>query len=997
MAVNLVTGQGAENKLPINLVRQFEEKDEPINLVRQVTKEQPINLVRQTPSLPPLDVAPSQLAPAEDPPLETIGVSATDDFQPSGLEQAVQLGSASPRFEEERRAVETTFAEQTAAPEQFGQEVSGLQTPLISPEQIITDLATGAIAVKLAGGAGGRELIKGALRFGRVGTEIGLTMEAVDSLTDNKLLTALSPLVTIGLRAGLTVAVAKGEEAALGAFKNALRNAAANKGLNPEAADTAADIVYANIQKVGGFQRLGKLNSLRKATQLLKQQAGATLREQTGAIKLPAKEVSKFMKGTATGEELMQRLNEAIATSKAEVARVQGIQTRAAAERAETSTRFESLTEAKARWAKAADRAALTFEAQKPILPKDVAPPPPKPQFPGVTEAFLKQPKVKTTALDYFTPAEYHLKELGFDANIGQPLREALQTTDIELAKKADSVVQTANEHPAALKIQNKALRKEGKKPIKRKESKLLIREWMDKGIPKGKENTVEADIARKFRVGTDEMLTRMNEVRLATGQEPIKGLENYIFHMLKPEILTEIYDKGVIPPELTKIMSDKVPSKNLFLRTAQTRKGVPEDWLVKDPFELMKAMYAIDLRFIHLQKALHQVEPFVRAVRDYRGELPDGGTDDWSPATYEYLQSWINQAIKKQPSNMDELFNNLIDATVSPVLKKVGIGVGPMPWQSAVNFLSASVHTGALGMRAKPVLRNLVQSSFDWVLYGTKSYTKASAQFLTPGGHDILRKSKIWRTRVPFEAQNLNTLRKVFKAGSFGYRMADLHNVGKGILTRYHHAVDVLGKSPSEAIKWADKDLPATQWSYRREDLPRAYWTTTGRAAWTLGSWWMNFYRRLLPEVFKRTFKGVDVEGRSVPMVERVAGIRLLLLAGLLYGVKEKSNEVTGTNIDYTGQVHPAPGRESPILKSGLAIRDIAAGLATENEFLFKQGLRTLSHTSKLFVPYLLAAEEYYDFWTGEKTAGELFLYGKKEGGGRARPARPRPQRGGR
>lgn len=597
-------------------------------------------------------------------------------------------------------------------------------------------------------------------------------------------------------------------------------------------------------------------------------------------------------------------------------------------------------------------------------------------KFPGVERSFLKQPKVKTDILQYFTPAEYHLKELGFDVKIGQPVREALQDFSIELMGKNDLVINAQANHYDTLKRRNLNWRKlTKKKPMTKEQSNDLVFQMVDKGIPE-KGQSIEARIARIYRPETEEMLTRMNKVRALIGKPPIVGLKNYILHALKPEVLNEIYSKGVIPPELAKVMQH-IPNKNLFLRTAQQRKGVPEEWLIKDPHQLMKMMYAIDLRYIHLQKALHKIEPYMKAVKDFAEPTPEGGVDEWSPETYKYLDDWIKQAIKMRPSNLDTLFDNLLEATLAPILRRGGIRVSHMPWRDAVNFLSASVHTGALGLRAKPVLRNLVQSSFDWVMYGTKAYAKGSGAFMTPEGHKILKKSKVWRTRMPFEAQDLATLQKVFKTGSLGYRAADLHNVGKGILTRYYHAIDNLGKSPAEAIKWADLDVPGTQWSYRREDLPRAYWTTTGRAVWTLGSWWMNFYTRFLPEILNKTFKGVDVTGRVVPLVERMAGIRFLALVALLYGVKEQSKELIGTTIDYTGSVQPAPLGGSPIMAFGQSAVKMIAGLAGKHVWLFKQGLEELKHTSKIFVPYWLAAEEYYDYWTGKKTGGKLLFYG--------------------
>jgi hypothetical protein len=526
-----------------------------------------------------------------------------------------------------------------------------------------------------------------------------------------------------------------------------------------------------------------------------------------------------------------------------------------------------------------------------------------------------------------------------------------------------------------------------------RKASNEKIWQYMDKGIPKNAKN-IEAEIARKYRKETQEMLERLNEVREELGQDKIKGIKNYILHSLRPEILNEVYQKGVIPSELAKVM-EYIPPKNVFLRTAQQRTGVPEEWLIKDPHQLMKTMYAIDLRYINLQKALNKVNPYIKAVKNYSKEIiVDGrktGVDEWSPETYKYIDDWIKQAIKMRPSNWDVLVNNLMEHTIAPVMRKGGIKVSNMPYRDMVNFLSASVHTGALGMRVKPVLRNLVQSTFDWVMYGTKYYMKGTGAFnsLILGRKSeamkILNKSKVWRTRVPYEAQELSTLKKVFKIGGLGYRLSDLHNVGKGLLTRYYYAKERLNMNDTEAIKWADNDLPATQWSYRREDLPRAYWTTTGRAFWTLGSWWMNYYNRFLPEVCRRTFHGVDVDGRKVSSNERLAGMRLLMLIGILFGVREASEEMLGMTIDYVGQIKPSFLREAPIIKTLYTLRDVGRGIVDENERVLKKALRELEYTTKIFIPWYLASEELFKLIKGEKSIEDYLFYGnsgnKKKG----------------
>ena len=600
----------------------------------------------------------------------------------------------------------------------------------------------------------------------------------------------------------------------------------------------------------------------------------------------------------------------------------------------------------------------------KPVTTKDIGPPPEKPpEFPGVSKEFLKQPKPKTTILQYFTPAEYHLKQLGFDAKIGQPIREALQNFSIELMQKNDLLVGIQKEHYAEIPKKQ------------RKISNEKLWQYMDKGIPEKELDTVEGRIAQKLRPETEEMLERINKLNVRIGREEVKGIKNYILHMLSPEILNEIYSKGVIPPELAKVM-EYIPPKNVFLRTAIERKGVPEEWLVKNPYELMKAMYAIDLRYIYLQDALEDVSPYLKAVKEYH---PKKG-EYWSPETYKYLDEWIKQAIKMRPSNWDTLIDNMLEYTFAPLLRKAGMKVSHMPWRDLIGFLSASAHTGALGMRIKPILRNLIQSTFDWVMYGTEPYLKGSAKFLTPSGHAILKQSKVWKTRIPYEAQDLATLRKIFKIGGFGYRISDLHNVGKGLLTRYYHAIDDLKMTHEEALKWADNDLPATQWSYRREDLPRAYWTTTGRAFWTLGSWWMNFYNRFLPELSRRAFTGKDVTGRIVPPSERLGIMRLLILVGTLFAVKQASKEITGTAIDYTGQVKPTPLREAPIAQLGKSFIKISQGIIDEDNRKIQEGLRELSNTGAIFIPWYLASKDLFDLLNGKKKLEEVLFYTERQ-----------------
>ena len=582
--------------------------------------------------------------------------------------------------------------------------------------------------------------------------------------------------------------------------------------------------------------------------------------------------------------------------------------------------------------------------------------------FPDVDTAFLEQPKKHTGIQGYLVPAEFHLKQLGFDAKIGVPIREALWDFNMELAKKVDF-----------LNKAKKQLETEVIDDAQRQKIMDDIFRYMDKGVPAEAKDTVAGRIAAKFRPETEEMLARLNKVREGAGLQPIAGVENYILHQVKAEILKEIFDSGKIPPELAKLIANVPADKALFLRTAMERKGVPEEWLVKDPFELMRAMYAIDLRYIHLQNALNQVEPYLNAVKHYEG--PTTG-DAWSKADIDYLETWIRQAIKGQPSSMDQLINDTVSSMLSPILKRANLSVASLPYSKFMNLMSGAAQVGGLGLRVKAVLRNLTQTSHDWVLWGTSAYAKGVTLFHSPEGFRILNDSKVWHARLPFEARERGSFNKVMMAGSVGYRMADMYNVGKGLLTIYSHARDRLGMAHEQAIKFADHQIPGSQWSYSRHDLPRIYWSSTGRALSTFGSWWMNFYGRFLPDMLGKAFSGKAADGRPVPVVERLAVMRFLMYLGTLYGVKQVTKELTGTAVDYVGQASPMPFGQSPQAKTAEAIVQITQGLVGRDDRKLKEGMRNLSYTVGVFVPYMLGVRELWEVLTGQMALPDYLFY---------------------
>lgn len=591
-------------------------------------------------------------------------------------------------------------------------------------------------------------------------------------------------------------------------------------------------------------------------------------------------------------------------------------------------------------------------------------------QFPNVPPEFLELPKGDIGINSYFTPQEYTFKRLGLEETIRKPISIALQEAEIETAKVFETINNARAEYEKTLVGT----------PQEKEAAIEALWEAMDKGLAVNDQSPA-AKVLRLLRKQNAENLVEVNATRRAVGLPEVVGLKNYILHEVKEDILNSLMDHRGTVGHMRSVIKRKI-STQLFLKTTLQRKGVPEEWLKKDPFELTKVATQINKKYAKLQRALKDADPYIKAVQGFRVKLSDGNVDTWSPRVHDFLQNWIERSIKRKPSKMDDLINKSMETILAPILNTVGVQVSNIPFTKMVNLLVTAEQVGALGARLRPVLRNLVQSSFDWVLYGTKNYIRGSAMFFTNKGQEILRQTKTWHVRVPFIDQDAATMHKIFKVGSVPYSMADLHNVGKSLLTLYRQGVDDLKLTHSQAIQYIDDNFVATQWSYRREDLPPAFSSSSGKGLWALGSWWMNYYNRFLPDMLRRTFLGVDPVGRKVTPNERMAGLRFAVLVGLLYGVKKSSQALIGTAIDYTGQVTPTIFRQSPIAQYGASAIKFSQGLMDDNARQMNEGLRGMLQTGKIFIPFALAIEELFDLVSGNRSLANIAIITKKTKG---------------
>ena len=631
--------------------------------------------------------------------------------------------------------------------------------------------------------------------------------------------------------------------------------------------------------------------------------------------------------------------------------------------------------------------------------------------------------------VDYFVPQDETMRRLGFFPYIGRTIRNSIMRLDGDLDREISGLRALSKGLTKDLDARNKLVRvqdvKSGVNPKHKRPDELrgigvttfeesLADIWhFMNGTGALKANQVlERNVAAELTKISDRMFNRVNAVRKSVGAPPLFKRKNYIFHLLKKEMLDEIERRGAISPGLSRMIDpDALPSESKFLATAEARaEDVPLEWFVKDPFAAVRAMVGIDLKYIHMQKAIKEVAPFVSTVKTLKFRQ---GKDlmMFQDTTRDFVKDYLKYSVSGHQSMFDKSINNFIlNQIEKPLFKgalnmvyKKGAKVNhwaknvfksketktqfkerdfrvPLnPWESMMDTLISMNQTGLLGMRARPAVRNLLQQSFDVSFYGYGTWGEAMKQTMDPKWWDHAKKNSLTlQSRLPIEGlsqagyirMKTNT---VFKWGSALFRGSDYVNTMQAITTRYIFATKRLGMGEKEAWQWADDDLPLTQWSYKRVDLPRVYQTTSGRALWQLGSWWMNYYTRLVPELYRRTWHGIASDGRKVTKVERFAGVRHLLLASALLTMAETSGEIFGTTVDYTSQIAPDFLQFGPITQMGGAMIQFGNGFASGNDRQFQEGVRGMTRGASGFIPFFLSGQELLDVINGDKRATDI------------------------
>lgn len=589
----------------------------------------------------------------------------------------------------------------------------------------------------------------------------------------------------------------------------------------------------------------------------------------------------------------------------------------------------------------------------------------------------------------YFTPFDVYSRQISPAATeaIVDPVSSALRKQAIERTDKLNEI------HAVKTKLEE-VQKVKGEKAKQALSAKLY----------RATENLADADqetdiltelemsIVQQHNRDADELLAEVNRVRSMVGDRPIQRWTRtgYIKHVLSDEVMNAIRDKGILDPELAKMMKD-VPKHTLHLGSAQHRlPGVDPKDFQQDFWLSWRVMVSDKIRYKNLRVALEKIKPFMTILKKH---------PEFNPAAFRMYDEWLEQNIKFRPSTFDELLNGLFNGIIgvynAAAPRFMRLHAGTQPWRDAVNATSQWMHVGALGFRLKAVLRNRLQSLLDWTMLGTEAYTHGRAMYHTKRGRELLKASDVYKSRTVIIGQERSAWGKATEIGYKGYEWADRKNMGQSILSSYWRFVNKRGmaetdalpsgaKYSAKALKKAEEYMFDTQFSYFREHMPKVFWSSTGRFLFGLTSWPMSYYNRYIPEMARRTFRGVDGRGEPVRGTERWAALRWLALVGFMLASEEASRALFKGGKKKLDLVQGVLSEPRFVMIEGFGPEAQAAigfwrWTTADSKYERAIGRKAMVNGLALHIPGYLSVKDLVQMINGNKGIEDLFFYTKK------------------
>ena len=506
-------------------------------------------------------------------------------------------------------------------------------------------------------------------------------------------------------------------------------------------------------------------------------------------------------------------------------------------------------------------------------------------------------------------------------------------------------------------------------KPIAKERRHIVFREANEVGSQKGL-TFDEKRAAQWIKKWADAWADKKN-------LPPDKRIKDYIPHLFEQEMIAQIKGTGIIPTELARLLSEKVPKKitDRFLKKRLGAVG----WL-EDPIAAVLAYDAVANRVLYY-------EPFLQKIAAI---AEDANTP---LAVRRYLKDF-SRRMTGEPSKLDLEINTTIQEFAQKLSKLPGgeafasfLSRGNPSGMAAYQFTSA-IYTLWLGFKPTSAIRNLSQHTLIIAEVGPVAFADGIRLRFTAEGKAALAESLVLRSRkasfVPgiddsFAAQWTDEFREV---ALWMFRMADKQNVSDAFLAGYSEAKRLFPEAGRELwIKRGDEVAADTQYLYTKMNSMALSQSSIGRVFSILTTWAENWMELMVKWVSRRPSQ-VYTEyakqtGQAIPKKNWSQSYKAILMymaiIGLGYAIKEltrlKAWEYTGlTSIRYLADII---GGEFPGLQAPGAIANMIAGFLTDDERRFKEGWNGFKST---FTPGIIRQLD--AIASGDKDFLTLFFY---------------------
>jgi len=370
------------------------------------------------------------------------------------------------------------------------------------------------------------------------------------------------------------------------------------------------------------------------------------------------------------------------------------------------------------------------------------------------------------------------------------------------------------------------------------------------------------------------------------------KRLSNYITHIFESDFINKEFDE-----DLAKIITDKIPSQTYdpFLQKRLGKLGYKMDaWGALDAY-VKRAV-----RKFHIDQALEPIERKSESL-----EL----------SQLKYVKRYVEN-VNMRPQEIETLIDNTVKS--SPI----GYKLTARPVTFASQKIRQAFFRGMIGLNPASAIRNLGQGANTYAKLGEKYTPLGYIKLLTNGTKELKEQGVLDDSFI--QDRNLSAYKNLTEKMDKGlfsmFNLAETINRGAAYYGGKAKALSQ-GMNEAEAIDYAKKIVRDTQFLFSRVDTPVALQSDAIKTLFQFANY----------PVKQTEFLSGMVKNKDVAGLVRWTGASLLY-AGLL-------SKAFGIKYDFLPNIG-----SSPIVQTGQAVGNTAAGYLSGDEEKTSQGINDLS-----------------------------------------------------